>query len=407
MFFSLDVYVYQGIKLLIASFSPVLTGAFGILYWIVSIILPVLFFYLMFQGRHNHTLSTFGVLLGNIWMILLITKVVFVSILFGEDIYRVIIGGYNKIVNHNISAFDSKTQFVPTRRKFISQLALGFAAIPLTSLIYGVLKGRYNYKIHRQDLFFSDLPEAFEGFTITQISDVHSGSFDDRDGVVKGLKIIHELKSDLIVFTGDLVNTFHHEFDPWIDDFKKLRAKYGQFSILGNHDYGEYAEWDSLAEKQDNFEKIKAHHQSIGFKLLEDESVKIEKDGEFIQLIGVHNWGKGFGEKGDLNRAIQDVDHSDFKVLLSHDPTHWENVVKNFNQRIQLTLSGHTHGMQMGVELPGFRWSPIQYRYPKWAGLYKENDRYLYINRGFGVLGFRGRAGIWPEVTQITLHKLV
>ncbi len=404
LLFILDFYVFQGVKVLFSGLNPLIFQSISIVYWAVGLLLPLVFFYLMYQGRATHQLSSFGVLVGNLWMIFFITKLVFVVFLFGEDIVRIINGFYNKFSGQQSFSEENDLQFMYSRRKFVSQLALGVAAIPFGSLIYGIFAGRYNYKIHRQELSFKDLPEAFDGFTITQISDVHSGSFDDRDGVIKGLELIHQLNSDMIVFTGDLVNTFAHEFDPWINDFKKLRAKYGQFSILGNHDYGEYAEWATTQEQEDNFAKTKEHHNSIGFKLLLDDAIKIEKDGQYIQLVGVENWGKGFGERGNLRKALSNVSNSDFKVLLSHDPTHWEHQVKSFEQHVHLTLSGHTHGMQMGVELPGFRWSPVQYKYPKWAGIYEENNKYLYINRGFGVLGFRGRAGIWPEITQITLR---
>ncbi|HEX5625756.1 MAG TPA: metallophosphoesterase, partial [Saprospiraceae bacterium] len=289
----------------------------------------------------------------------------------------------------------------------VMQGAFALAALPLISLTYGMIKGRYQYKIHKQQLFFKDLPEAFDGFTITQISDVHSGSFDDREGVLKGLEMIQSLNSDLIVFTGDLVNTYASEFDPWVADFASLKAPFGKYSILGNHDYGDYAKWANLEDKQKNFESLIDHHRNMGFRLMMDEAEHIEKDGATISLMGVENWGLGFGKRGKLHKALETVRPDAFKILLSHDPTHWENEVKSHDRHIHLTMSGHTHGMQMGIEIPGFKWSPIQYRYPKWAGVYQENDRYLYINRGFGVLGFRGRVGIWPEITQIELKRAV
>jgi len=367
--------------------------------------IPVFFTYFMAKNRFQHQMPSFGVLIGNFWIILFVSKLVFLVFLFMEDGYRVLEFFARKLGGSSSSETQADTVSVASRRKFISQVALGVASLPFASLIYGVLAGRFNYKIHRLTLSFPDLPEAFDGFRITQISDVHSGSFDQRDGVLKGLEMIRDLKSDLLVFTGDLVNTFSEEFDPWIGDFSTLRAPYGQFSVLGNHDYGEYAEWRSLDEKRKNFERIKSHHDAIGFRLLLDESVRIEKDGQFLRLMGVENWGRGFGERGNLPKAMAEVQEGDFKILLSHDPTHWEYQVKHHPHTVHLTLSGHTHGMQMGVEIPGFRWSPAQYRYPKWAGLYEENGRHLYINRGFGVLGFRGRAGIWPEITQIELRK--
>ncbi|MEP7196327.1 MAG: metallophosphoesterase [Saprospiraceae bacterium] len=400
----IDLYVFQGVKVLITDLSSGRLLIFlKYLYWTLSITIPVIFFYSVIHGRTTHQISGFGIGLGNFWLVLLVTKLVFLLFLFGEDIYRISMGIYNRISENYVST-ESNT-YIPSRRKFISQVAIGVAALPFASLIYGIVLGRYNYKIHKVVMHFKDLPDAFDGFTITQVSDIHSGSFDGREGVIKGIRMIQELKSDLLVFTGDLVNTFSEEFDPWIDDFKTLTAKYGQYSILGNHDYGDYTEWKSLEEKEANFIRTKGHHQSMGFKLMLDESERIEKDGQYIQLLGVENWGKGFGERGNLAKAISKTEHNDFKILMSHDPTHWEFQVKDYPIPIHLTLSGHTHGMQMGVELPGFRWSPAQYRYPKWAGLYEEKNSKLYINRGFGVLGFRGRAGIWPEITQIELRK--
>lgn len=407
--FALDLYVFQGFKVLISTnTNEVLVRNLKWVYWSVSVLLPVLFMFFMFRGRATHQIPTFGIVMGHLWLMLFVSKLVFVVFLMLEDGWRVLEYVYLKVFNSN-SVEDQANQLVgiASRRKFISNVALGIAGIPFFSLLYGVVAGKYNFKVHKLVMSFKDLPEAFNGFTITQISDVHSGSFTDREGVLKGLQMVKDLKSDLMVFTGDLVNTFSDEFDPWIEDFKELKAPYGQFSILGNHDYGDYAEWNNATDKQKNFERTKAHHETIGFKLLLDESVRIAKDDQEIYLMGVENWGKGFGERGDLYKAISQVKPEAFKILLSHDPTHWEFQVKKFEQHIHLTLSGHTHGMQMGVELPGFRWSPAQYRYPKWAGLYSENNRFLYINRGFGVLGFRGRAGIWPEITQIELRREV
>ncbi|MFN8278890.1 MAG: metallophosphoesterase [Saprospiraceae bacterium] len=402
--FAIDLYTFQGFRLLIAG-AGTWYKFMVYAYWMISILLPLAFIIFMARNRYQHQLPGVGVFIGNLWLILLVSKLVFIVFLFMEDISRVSGFLFSKISSLVDSSKATDSVSIASRRKFISQVALGIASLPFASLIYGVVAGRFNYKIHRLTLHFPDLPDAFDGFKITQISDVHSGSFDSKEGVIKGLEMIKSLDSDLLVFTGDLVNTFSEEFDPWIDEFKKLRAPYGQFSILGNHDYGEYAEWKSQDEKQSNFERIKAHHDSIGFRLMLDESVRIEKEGAHLQLLGVENWGQGFGQRGNLAKALSDVGEEDFKILLSHDPTHWEYQVKKHPQQIHLTLSGHTHGMQMGVEIPGFRWSPAQYRYPKWAGHYEENDRHLYINRGFGVLGFRGRAGIWPEITQIELRK--
>ncbi|MBL7819707.1 MAG: metallophosphoesterase [Saprospiraceae bacterium] len=401
---AIDFYTFQGLKTLISS-SVQHVNYIYLSYWVISILLPALFIYGMMEMRRNHQMPAAWVTLGNIWFILLMTKLVFILVLFGEDIYRFFEAIYFKVSSYFSDEITVESPSMASRRKFVSQGALLLASIPFMSLTYGMIRGRYQYKIHKQTIYYKDLPEEFDGFRICQISDIHSGSFDDRDGVLKGLDMIKSLNADLIVFTGDLVNTFASEFDPWVADFKTLKAPYGQFSILGNHDYGEYTQWETEEAKQQNFEAVKAHHAKIDFKLLLDESVKIEKNGQSLRLLGVENWGVGFGKRGNLEKALHQVNASDFKILLSHDPTHWENEVKMHPQHIHLTLSGHTHGMQMGIEIPGFKWSPIQYRYPKWAGQYEEAGRNLYINRGFGVLGFRGRVGIWPEITEITLKK--
>lgn len=292
------------------------------------------------------------------------------------------------------------------RSRSLVLFGLASSALPLLAFAYGTTKGKYRYTVKKQTLYFKDLPANFDGFTLTQISDVHSGSFTSKDAVEKGIAKIQALKSDLFVFTGDLVNNTAQEFEPWIESFSKISAPYGQFSILGNHDYGDYARWPNAQAKVDNLALLKKRHAETGFRLLLDENVRLEKDGEQIQLLGIQNWGQGFSQYGDFDKTLQGVDKDGFKILLSHDPTHFEAQVKSHPTKVQLTLSGHTHGMQFGIEIFGFKWSPVQYRYPRWAGLYEENGRYLYINRGFGFLGFSGRIGIWPEITQITLRKV-
>ncbi len=207
------------------------------------------------------------------------------------------------------------------------------------------------------------------------------------------------------MFTGDLVNNQASEIEPWIPVFKQIKAKSGKFSVLGNHDYGDYKQWDSIEQKGNNLISLKENHKKLGFRLLLDEHIQIEKNGQSIALVGIENWGLGFGQRGDLNKALKGLDPDIIKILLSHDPSHWDAEVKNHPQNIHLTLSGHTHGMQFGIELFGFKWSPVKYRYPNWAGLARYQHRYLYVNRGFGFLGFAGRVGIWPEITVIELGK--
>nr|MBC7612493.1 metallophosphoesterase [Pseudopedobacter sp.] len=325
----------------------------------------------------------------------------FVGFTVSEILFSIIllIGDMSRIAL-NIAGFQL------TERIYGFSLVAAIAFILMILLFaYGMIRGKYRYRVIKQVLFFDDLPKAFDGFTITQISDVHSGSFDSVKGVQKGIDLINQQASDLFVFTGDLVNNKSAEIVPWIPMFSQIKAKYGQFSILGNHDYGDYVQWPNADKKHENLDDLKRHHQKIGFRLLLDEHVTIEKDGDKIILAGVENWGVGFGEKGDLNQALARTLTSDFKVLLSHDPSHFDAQVKNHPSKIHLTLSGHTHGMQFGIEAFGIKWSPVSLRYKHWAGLKEEFDRYLYVNRGFGFLGFSGRVGIWPEITVIELRK--
>jgi len=328
-------------------------------------------------------------------------SMVVVPILFSEDIIRFFAGIFNKV-------HPSKKNFhVPSRRKFISKIALGLAAIPFSSLLYGMYKGKYNFRVLKYTLHFEDLPDVFDGYKITQISDIHSGSFDNREKIAYAVNLVNEQKSDTILFTGDMVNNKASEMLPWKDLFGKLEAKDGVYSVLGNHDYGDYVEWNTQNEKLQNLEELKQIQKDIGFDLLLNDSRFIEKNGERIAIIGVENWGRGpFKKAGDLKKATENINKNDFKILMSHDPSHWEDEVISDEYKYHLTLSGHTHGMQFGIEIPGWiKWSPIKWRYKYWAGIYKELDQYINVNRGFGYLGYPGRVGIWPEITVIELKK--
>ena len=340
---------------------------------------------------------------GGVFFSFLMLALVLGFFLLLEDIVRLGIFGYHKIAG----ASDGGEEFFPSRRKFISALALGVAALPFGSLLYGMYRGKYNYQVLQYELEFDDLPEAFDGYQITQISDVHSGSFDDSKKVAYGIDLVNRQNSDLILFTGDMVNNRADEMEPWKGIFAQLTAKDGKYSVLGNHDYGDYAAWATAAAKAENLENLKTIQKEIGFDLLLDEHRYIEKDGQRIALLGVENWGRGrFKKAGDLQRAKSGIQKEDFKILMSHDPSHWEDVVIHDDYHFHLTLSGHTHGMQFGVEIPGFvKWSPVKWRYKYWAGIYKEMEQFINVNRGFGFIGYPGRFGIWPEITVITLKK--
>ena len=392
----IELYTFQVLKTLIKS-KPVLISI-----ELVSILVLVYIVYALMQfdrsvGQTQQTMFTMGLLL-----IVYVPKLILTFILMGEDIFRVGAGAVNYFVD-----YDNSTDFLKSRRKFVSQIGLGIAAVPFLSLIYGITVGKYNYKVIKQRIFFPDLPEAFDGFTITQISDLHSGSFDNPEKIKYAIDLVNEQNSDLMLFTGDIVNTDAKEMHPWIEAFNGIKKhEYGKYSVLGNHDYGEYVTWPSEVAKENNFKAIKDLYGQIGFKLMLNEHTFIEKGTEKIALVGVENWGNNFKKAGDINKASEGLSQKDFKILMSHDPSHWEHEVKDHDKNFHLTLSGHTHGMQFGIEIPGyFKWSLAQYVYKQWAGLYENMGRYVYVNRGFGFHAYPGRVGIMPEITVIELKK--
>ena len=391
---ALDIYAYQAFRFLVK-------GRWGtILYFLITLfIIGGMIYQFSTGGRRNMSALTQFFIVS--FIILIVCKLVIIATMFGEDIFRLIRGGVHKIT----ATSDGKA--IPSRRKFVSQIALGLAAIPFASILYGVIKGRYNFKVLKYTLTFDDLPAAFDGYKITQISDIHSGSFDNKEKVNYAIDLINEQASDAILFTGDMVNNEASEMDQWQDSFARLSAKDGKFSVLGNHDYGDYVEWPSPQAKIDNLNRLKEIQKEMDFKLLLNEHHYIERDGERLAIVGVENWGEGgFKKAGDLNKAIRGLDKKDFRILMSHDPSHWEFEVKDHPEHFHLTLSGHTHGMQFGIEIPGwFKWSPVKWRYKYWAGIYEDAKQYINVNRGFGYLAFPGRVGIWPEITVIELKK--
>ena len=391
----LSVYGFQAIK--------TITKQSWIQYIFIGVALVVIgnFIYQFTSGGEGRVLSplksyAFGFLLA-----FMALDLVLVSVLLGEDIIRGFYGIYDKIVG------TKDTFYVPSRRKFVSQVALGIAAIPFASLLYGMYKGKYNFRVLNYTLHFEDLPEAFDGYRITQISDIHSGSFDNKEKIEYAVNLINEQESDVLLFTGDMVNNKASEMLPWKETFGKLKAKDGKFSVLGNHDYGDYVDWRTPEEKIQNLEDLKDIQKEIGFDLLLNESRYLEKNNQRLALIGVENWGTaGFKQAGDLEKAKSQIQSDDFKILMTHDPSHWEAKVLKDPYHYHLTLSGHTHGMQFGIEIPGWiKWSPAKWRYKQWAGIYTELGQYINVNRGFGFLGYPGRVGIWPEITVIELKR--
>lgn len=391
-----EVYTFQVVKTL---FRP------RWVHWsyvLLSVLVYGIFFYnlLTFDRKVGQTQAT--LMATGLFLLFTVPKLLIVPVLFFEDVIRVFIWIKDLIGNS-----DSSPVTFTERRKFVSQIALGIAAVPFLSLFYGMTKGKYNFKVRKETLHFPDLPNEFDGFTLTQISDIHSGSFDDAEKIQHAIDLINAQESDLLLFTGDIVNNHADEMEPWIAMFKSIRPHtYGKFSVLGNHDYGEYLDWDSPKEKEQNFQNIKDLHQKIDFKLLLNEHVKLQKDAASLAIVGVENWGVKFKKAGDLAKAGAGLTAEDFKILMSHDPSHWDVEVKNHPDHYQLTLSGHTHGFQFGIEIPGWlKWSPVKYVYNQWAGLYENASRYIYVNRGFGFHAYPGRVGIMPEITVIELKK--
>lgn len=392
----IDWYTYQAFKTSFPSQTWVKIG-----YWLFSILVYVYISYGFLTFSREAMNPSFGTMVS-LMILSIVPKLIILTFLFGEDVFRFFAGSFQSISGNR------QGDFLPDRRKFISQTALILSAIPFAGILHGVLIGKYRYRVIKHTLEFDDLPAAFDGFKITQISDIHSGSFDDKKKLEYGIDLINQQKSDVILFTGDLVNNHAGEMEPWMETFKKLQAPLGKYSILGNHDYGDYMSWPSQEAKVENLKRLFQVQEELGFKLLRNENIKIEKNGSSIDLIGVENWGKGFAQYGDLPKAAANLSAASFKILMSHDPSHFDEEVKNFAHHIHLTLSGHTHGMQFGIEIPGWiKWSPSSLRYPKWAGLYEEMGRYLHVNRGFGFLAFPGRVGIWPEITVLELRRKI
>ncbi len=335
-------------------------------------------------------------------LVSVIFQISVIAFLVFEDIIRLPVWIY-RIFNNGIT---NSLSYIPQRRIFISQLSILLASIPASALFLGMLRGKYNYKVIKHQLSFNRLPKDFNGFKIVHISDFHCGSFDNKEKLTYGIDLINKQEPDIILFTGDMVNNIADEILPWKSLISSLNAPYGKYAVLGNHDYGDYTSWNSDEEKVNNFKKLIALQNEMGFKMLNNASEKIKVNQSTIDLLGVENWGSGFKQKGNLDLALANTKSNDFKILMSHDPTHWKEKVLSHKQHIDLTLSGHTHGMQFGIEIPGIiKWSPAKYRYKHWAGIYQELNKVINVNRGFGFLAYPGRVGIYPEITLITLQN--
>jgi predicted MPP superfamily phosphohydrolase len=388
--FFIDFYSYKSIKNInnskILKYSYFITSLFVVFYFFLE--------YKIQPNGYSKSLS-----LG---LLIAFYSPKFILVLFNltEDVFRFLIAVYNRLRKRNMVIK------LPSRRKFISKLGIGLASIPFVSLNLGMVWGKNNIKVLNYTLFFDNLPSSFDGFKLTQISDLHAGNLDNLDDLERTVKLINSQNSDVIFFTGDLVNNEADELIPWITTLSKLSAKDGVYSILGNHDYGDYRSWPTELEKKKNFAKLKKYQKKIGFDLILIDSRFIYKGGQKLAIVGVENWSNAFRKYADLSLATKKIKSSDFKILLSHDPTHWQEKILQGEDDYPLTLSGHTHGGQFGIEIPGYlKWSPVKWRYKYWAGIYKEKNKYLNVNRGLGTTAVPGRVGIWPEISVITLKS--
>jgi predicted MPP superfamily phosphohydrolase len=404
----IDLYTYRGLRPLLRRLKKTPLKRFlNLLFWGVT--LATLIGFIAFNiGIKNTKQAETYVYVGYLsagFILFYFPKLVFIIFVFLKDI-QILFNRIKNILNQSgKKSDDRKSSSKKIKRSvFLYQLGAVIAAIPFVAIFYGITHGKSNFRIISKRISFSNLPKSFKGLKIIQISDIHLGSLNnDFDSIAEAVDIINTQNADLVLFTGDLVNNFSEETEGWQPVLSKIKAKIGKFSVMGNHDYGDYSRWESAEEKTTNLAAIKNFHAEIGFRLLLNETETIEINGEKIALIGVENWGQPpFPQYGNLTKASANADNLPFKILLSHDPSHWDAEVVN-DTNIDLTLAGHTHGMQFGFEYFGLKWSPIQYKYKRWGGLYRENKQYLYVNRGLGYIGFPGRIGMPPEITLIEL----
>ncbi|MFH2030546.1 MAG: metallophosphoesterase [Bacteroidota bacterium] len=405
---AIDVYSYWGITKITKDLRASIKRAIKILFWIVPVII-IIGLALLLSFQPHIPPSQFFIyfhFISGAFILFYVPKLIFVVFnLFDDVIFQ--IRKRISLIKNRSKETKSAGKLI-TRRKFLNQVGIVFAGIPFASLLYGIAHGRFDFTFRNVKLKFPHLPENFRGLRIIQISDFHIGTFiNNSDKVQEIVKLINNQNPDILLFTGDLVNNLSSEVDPFISDLGNLKAGIGKYSILGNHDYGEYVRWKSDEKKRKNLERLILLQREMGFDLLLDESRRINIEDQFIELIGVQNWGlPPFPQYGDLKKAMKNVDETAVKILLSHDPTHWDEQVLN-KTTIDLTLSGHTHGAQFGIEIPGWRWSPASIRYKRWGGLYTEGKQHLYINTGLGSIAYPGRVGMPPEITVFELCQSI
>jgi predicted MPP superfamily phosphohydrolase len=397
----LDLYVFQIVKTVSGGSARTRSIVFTS-YWIISVAAIIILFVLPLLHLDNYSKgvrsTVFAIIIG-----LFLAKLIAAVFFLVDDIRRGIQWLVGKIFFRNTEGEQIEEERI-SRSLFLSWLGIAAGGGLFGSLLYG-FSNKYNYKIKKIKLNYSNLPTSFKGLKLVQISDIHCGSFTDKAAVERGVDKILKLNPDLILFTGDLVNNKSEEMEHYMDVFSRVTAPMGVYSTLGNHDYGDYIAWPNKEAKRQNLEHLKQIHSQLGWRLLMNENVVLKKDGEQIAVIGIENWSNKarFPKYGNLQKAYAGTQTVPFKILMSHDPSHWDAEVRPKYSDIDLMLAGHTHGMQFGVEIPWIKWSPVQYVYKQWAGLYEEGRQKLYVNRGFGFIGYPGRVGILPEITLFEL----
>ena len=401
LFLVVDYYFFQAVITVSGNLSPTVKSIIRYGFWLPTVLSIVALLWWAFEDPYKYSATTRQLVLSGLFVIYF-SKLFGIIILFVDDLQR----GVRWVVG----LFSKKPTNLPgeviPRSEFLAKTALIASAIPLGAFTYGIISGAHDYHIKRAIVKLPNLPKAFDGIKIGQLSDIHSGSFWNKTAVKGGVEMFLKEKPDVIFFTGDLVNTKSDEVKPYMDVFNKLRAPLGVFSITGNHDYGDYGSWASIQEKQKNFKDLIEAHRLLGFDLLLNEHRFLEQGGEKLAILGIENWGAGrFSKYGKLDLAYQGTEDAATKLLLSHDPSHWDAQVRKEYPDIDMAFAGHTHGFQFGVEIGNVKWSPSQYIYKQWAGLYQEGNQYLYVNRGFGYLGYPGRIGIPPELTIVELKR--
>ena len=382
---------------LLYRFTKKRSAVFAYLLLLITIIASLLLYFNGADKSKGQTSESMHIMA--LILLFLLPKILISIPLLVEDMFRFTRWTSNKFIYKKI--------ITNSRSSLLTRIVLVAASLLTISIIYGVFVGKYNFKVRQETIVFKDLPSSFDGLKVLQISDLHVGSWDNKAAIEEGIKMINSQEYDVLLFTGDFVNTLATEADPWIETLQKIKTpKYGKFAVLGNHDYGEYVKWDTETDKEQNFTAIKNNIAKSGFKLLLNENVVLKSNNDSIYLLGVENWGLNFKKAGDLKKTSENIPTNAFKIVMTHDPSHWDAEIVNHQQKYQLTLSGHTHGMQFGFNIPKvLEWSPAEYIYPEWGGLYNKGHQYIYVNRGFGFHAYSGRVGIWPEITVLELKK--